>query len=92
MPGAARCNLDTVATGIIRQGANNLGTVRVNGFFLAIVTDDVDSHGSGSHANATLATGSSTVRAYGRAVCRLNDTATCGHIVNTSSTDVVIGG
>lgn len=67
-------------------------TVRVNGLPIALVTDEVTSHGENQHAGATLQLGSSTVRAEGRPVCRQGDPATCGHTISSASPTVSAGG
>lgn len=77
MPGIARVGLDT-AGGLIT--GNLEPNIRVNGYPVAVVGTAVASHGTGAHASATMAAGSSVVRANGIAVCRAGDAATCGDL------------
>ena len=43
------------------------------------IGDAVASHGTGAHASATMATGSTRLIVEGLGVCRMGDLATCGH-------------
>lgn len=43
--------------------------------------DVVPSHGTGPHASATMNQASNTLRFEGVRVCRIGDSATCGHVL-----------
>jgi uncharacterized Zn-binding protein involved in type VI secretion len=63
----------------------------VGGNPIVCVGAAVASHGVGSHANATMATGSAKTTANGAAVCGAGDTATCGDAGTGGSTSTSYG-
>lgn len=88
MPGVSRTSQDAAGGTILGVLAP---TVYVNGTPVSVVGDPVTPHGVGVHAGPTMATGSSTVFACGKPVCRAGDLASCGHPA-TGSGDVFAGG
>lgn len=76
MPGLARTSQDSAGGTIVGVLAPS---VMVNGSPVAVVGAAVAPHGEPPHAAPTMAQGSGTVFAEGRAVCRAGDAATCGH-------------
>lgn len=87
MPGAARVGIDN-AGGVIT--GNLAPTVFVNGAPIAVVGADVAGHGVGAHAGPAMVTGSATVFAQGKPVCRAGDLANCTHQA-TGSPNVLVG-
>ena len=81
MAGASRVGTDTAGGSITGPGDS---TVLVNGDPISIIGDSVASHGSGSHASATMTSGSSTVFVGGVGVVRAGDAASCGHTATGS--------
>lgn len=67
------------AGGRVRGEINNLRTVRIEGFPVAVIGDKLTSHGD--HNANFIITGSPTVKAYGLGVVRTGDTAHCGHFL-----------
>ena len=63
--------------------------VFVNGIGVATVGDTLESHcdEDGCH-EGTLASGSSTVYANSKAICRIGDSVSCGGTISSGSTDV----
>ncbi len=86
MPGATRKSVDMAGDKLITSSenvfTNNHGQVRIG--------DKVKGHGSGPHANPTMAQGSPTVFVNGKAAVRAGDKATCSHPA-TGSQNVFIG-
>ena len=76
MPGVARASVDS-AGGIIRAGGN--GNVRANGSLIAVCGSSVSGHGDSPHSSPSMRGCSSTVKANGIGVCRIGDSASCGH-------------
>lgn len=60
---------------------------KVNSKRIARLGDAITSHGVGPHAAATLVTASSTFFAEGIRVCRVGDSASCGHTITAGSPD-----
>lgn len=84
----ARVGLDTVGGGLITgPGAT---TVLVGGAPAATIGSTVAPHApfTGLHNTAVLSTGSPTVKAEGKAVCRIGDLASCGHAIATGDVTV----
>ena len=79
------------AGGVITNGSSN---VLVNGLGKARVNDSISSHFPCPiiivHCSAVLSQGSSTVLTNGIKPSRLDDGATCGDIVGTASSNVII--
>jgi uncharacterized Zn-binding protein involved in type VI secretion len=89
MPAIAQVGISTAGGGVITgPGAP---TVKANGSIVAVLGDAVASHGSGVHANATIITASSTVKAEGKFVARVGDLASCGHAIVGGSSNVNAG-
>ena len=87
MPGITRCFTDN-AGGVVLGGSNS--TVSVNGVPGAVITTPISGHGDGPHAAPWMAGASTSVYFSGLPVCRVGDTASCGHIA-TGSSDVFAG-
>ena len=84
---AGRMFLDNAGGIMYAWGAN---TVFVNGMPLSLRGALVMGHGEHAHAGPHIMIGSNTVFANNRPVCRMGDSATCGHTV-ISSSNVFIG-
>ncbi len=82
MPGAARVGVDAAGGTINGPG---VPSVKVNGAPISVIGDAVAGHGKPPHKSPTMSTGSPTVKAGGKPVCRAGDTATCGHATSGSS-------
>lgn len=85
----ALCNVDLVGgVATIVQSVQtfvSMSSVAFGGnFSVAVVPDAVTPHGTGAHAGATMAQGSSFAKAIGFMICRDADAATCGHVVAAS--------
>jgi len=78
---ATRALADTAGGTIIGGGQT---AVRINGVYWAVVGDPIVPHGTGPHAGASMASGSSFVRINGVPACRQGDAATCGHTATGS--------
>jgi len=78
----ARLWRDSAGGPILSPGANN---VFANGFPVSLGGDLVQKHGKDEHSAATILTRSNKVFANNAGVCRMNDTATCGHSVISDS-------
>jgi uncharacterized Zn-binding protein involved in type VI secretion len=85
MPGVGRVGVDS-AGGIITGAL--VPNVRVNGSPIVVVGATVAPHGNGPHSNATMAVGSSKVKAHGIPVCRAGDAATCSDTLSPGSSTV----
>ena len=83
MPGLVRTGLDT-AGGLV-NGSNQDGTVKCEGYEVAVHGATVASHGDSPHSSATLIASSNNVFINGKAVCVAGNLATCGHTVTGSS-------
>lgn len=77
-----------VCGGEITTGSD---TVYVDGIPVARIGDSIAPHGDGEHASAEVATGSSSVYVNGIPVARTGDAGTCGDIISTGSTSVMVG-
>jgi uncharacterized Zn-binding protein involved in type VI secretion len=88
MAGIARACMDS-AGGLINIGSNT--SVRVNGIPAAVYGCSVSGHGDGAHSGPNMRGASSTVRVGGIGVCRIGDSASCGHGAGGSG-NVVAGG
>lgn len=53
--------------------------------------DPVESHGEPPHAAATMATATAGLIVEGKSVCRMGDTATCGHAITATATTCFSG-
>lgn len=87
MPAIARHG-DSCGGSIVATAA----TVRVDGLPVARVGDAITPHGDPPHHAAVLESGSPTVLVEGRAVVRVGDRASCGHLVSSGSPATVIDG
>jgi uncharacterized Zn-binding protein involved in type VI secretion len=87
MPGASRVGVDAAGGTINGPG---VPSVKVNGAAISVVGDAVAGHGDPPHASPTMSSGSGSVKAGNKPVCRAGDTATCGHAASGSS-NVIIG-
>ena len=87
MRGVARVGLDTAGGPIIGGGNTR---VFVDGTPAAVIGDPVTGHAPDAHAAPVMILGSTRVLAAGRPVCRLADSASCGHVA-TGSTKVFAG-
>ncbi len=87
MPGVTRCFIDS-AGGVVLGGSNT--TVVVNGVPGSVITTPISSHGEGKHSTATMVGASTSVFFSGLPVCRVGDSASCGHVA-TGSSDVFAG-
>lgn len=77
MRNVVRVNIDTAGgtiTGIISTKTT------VNGHPIVCIGAAIAPHGSGAHANATMATGSARTKANGIGICGVGDLATCGDV------------
>lgn len=88
MPGIARACTDS-AGGLDNIGSNT--TVRVNGVPIAVYGCSVRGHGDSPHSAPRMRVSSSTVKASGIGVCRIGDSASCGHTTSGSG-NVSAGG
>lgn len=82
MPGITRTSQDT-AGGIVLPGGNS--SVIVNGTPAAVIGSAVQGHGRNEHSAPKMVSGSGSVFASGLPVCRIGDTASCGHYATGSS-------
>ena len=87
MPGIARKNIDN-AGGIIIE--TPITSVYAEGYLVAGLGSNIQSHGSGIHSSAILNEASSTVFAEGIAISRAGDRANCLH-ATTGSSSVFVG-
>ncbi len=87
MPGITGCFTDS-AGGVVLGGSNT--TVLVNGVPGAVITTPITPHGDGSHATPQMVGSSTSVFFSGLPVCRVGDSASCGHQA-TGSSDVIAG-
>lgn len=80
-------------TTLVSTSVNN---VRINGTSLAVVGDQYSSHRCGkvTHAGGArgLASGSGSVFAGGKAICRVGDSIVCGDYAGQGSQNVFAGG
>ena len=83
MPGAARVGIDAAGDVIAGPG---VPSVLVDGAPVSVIGDKVNGHGRRKHSDPVMETGSPTVSAGGKPVCRAGDTATCGHATSGSAT------
>jgi uncharacterized Zn-binding protein involved in type VI secretion len=65
-----------------------VSSVKVEGYTISVIGDNVQGHGLPPHSSPTMAQGSSTVFAGGKAVCRQGDAASCGHTANNCASTV----
>lgn len=79
---------DTVGGAQILNGS---ATVKANGYFIALHGSLVADHGTGAHNAATMVASSTRVKIEGRAVVRVGDAATCGHVLIGGSPNVLAG-
>lgn len=92
MPAVARVGVDTVNGGVITgPGAPSVLT---NGSATSVLGDAVAPHApfTPPHLTATIVTASGTVNAEGKGVVRQGDSASCGHTVDSGSSDTNAGG
>lgn len=82
MAGISRVGID--AAGALITG-NLSPTVKINGSPVVVIGAEIQVHGRGIHRTSTMAAGSATVFAQGKAVCRAGDAATCGDVATGSS-------
>lgn len=87
--GAAVLRVGVDSAGGLITGPGAL-TVFVNGSQMSLDNDSVAFH-SGFHANAKMISGSVSVYAEGKRVCRAGDAATCGHTGSPGSPTVFAG-
>lgn len=88
MNNVAIVNLSTAGGLIYGPGSP---TVYIGGLHVSLDQDSVTPHGINEHAGPTLiATNNLTVYANGKLIIVKNDPATCGHLVESTST-VLIG-
>ena len=83
-----RVGIDT-AGGLITGVISHKTTV--GGAPVACVGASDASHGTGVHANATMASGSSKTTAAGAPICGAGDPATCGHVGSGGSSKTSYG-
>lgn len=94
MPAIARHGDTNEEGGTIVSGAS---TVVVNGQLVAQVGNNIDPHAPWDptahppHENATITSGSTSVVADGVAVAFVGSSNSCGHAIDTGSTDVIVG-
>jgi uncharacterized Zn-binding protein involved in type VI secretion len=90
MPAIARHDDTNDEGGTIVSGAT---TVEVNGQLVAQVGNQIDPHAPYGllHENATITNGSTTVIADGVPVAFVGSANSCGHEIQTGSTDVEVG-
>ncbi len=74
MPGISRGGIDR-AGGTIQGGLQTIATI--NGALIAVLGDSVSGHGSGSHASAVMAQGSSVFTINGIPVVLAGMRASC---------------
>jgi uncharacterized Zn-binding protein involved in type VI secretion len=94
MPAAARLNDPDTSDGVI-VGAVASKTV-INGVPVALVGSIDSAHSPWGpphppHAAATIISGSSTVICEGKAVARVGDPLSCGHVIASGSPNVIVG-
>jgi uncharacterized Zn-binding protein involved in type VI secretion len=79
MPAQAESvDLDKVSTGfVIATGA----PATSYGLPIALHGDSVTSHGLGPHIAATIIASQTKYKVNGKNVCRIGDSATCGHTI-----------
>lgn len=90
MPAIARHGDTNEEGGAIVSGAT---TVLVNGVLVGQVGNLVEPHYPGgiTHETATVTSGSTSVFADGIAVAFVGSGNSCGHSIETGSTDVIVG-
>lgn len=88
MPGKGKVGISTAGGVITGPGCP---TVLVEGVPCVVVGDTVAPHGTGLHAAATMVSGSPTVFAGGKPVCREGDAASCGHLLTLGAPTVQVG-
>lgn len=79
---ATRTGIDSA--GGLLAAAGQQTAVTIDGATWAIVGQAVTSHGTGAHAAATMAAGSTFVTIGGVAACAAGHAATCGHTASGS--------
>lgn len=84
----AVCVYGDNAGGSIIATATN---VFIHGKKVALIGDQVTSHGKGAHGGAVMVGGSSKVFVNGKGVVRTGDAASCGDIATSSISDVIAG-
>lgn len=93
MPAVARVGIDKTGLSpeaLITGGGQS--KVYCNGYLVAVFGDNVAPHTVGKSTHiATLNSSSNKMFVNGKGVCRLNDTATCGHYIITGSSDTFSG-
>lgn len=87
MLGAGRVGMDA-AGGPVLVGANS---VLINGAPAARLMSAVAGHGEDEHAGPHMITGNFSVIVEGLPICRMGDSASCGHPLLPGSPDVVVG-
>jgi uncharacterized Zn-binding protein involved in type VI secretion len=92
MPRATRLNdVDTGHSNCPPTKVNSAsGDVIINGLGAARVGDTLEPHCSPPHGR-TISAGSSTVFINGKAAVRKGDPIDCGGVIDTSSSDVIVG-
>jgi uncharacterized Zn-binding protein involved in type VI secretion len=88
MPAVAREGVD-ICGGVI-QPSGSTG-FKVSGSPVAVVGDAIAPHGLSPHSAATLISGSGTFTFGGKKVCRVGDSASCGHTISTGSSTFFVG-
>lgn len=89
MAALLRRNIDTVGGGTITGASTE--NVFGNGYRFAQLGDPVSDHGDDAHGYATMTGASSTVFVNNVRVCRVNDSASCGHVGTGGSANIFIG-
>lgn len=93
MPAVARVGIDK--TGVTPEALITGGgqsKVYCNGYLVAVFGDSVATHTVGKSTHiATLNSSSSKVYINGKGVCRVGDTATCGHYIISGSPNTYSG-
>ena len=88
MPGIARKGQDKAKGAIVGPSAS---TVKADGKFVALIGDNVASHGKAPHAKPTLVSnGASKVLVDGKVPAKQGTVATCGHTVVPGSSSVIV--
>jgi len=90
MPALGLVRKSFVSTGIITgPGAP---TVKAEYSTVSVINDTVSTHGEAPHIAATIATGSTSVRANGKFVAVQDlSTTSCSHKVDTGAISVFVG-
>lgn len=88
MAGIARVGIDQ-AGGVIKGGGQAIA--RINGAPMAVVGDEVVSHGNGPHQGPAMVQGSGILRVNGIPVVLAGMVASCGHQASGSPTCGVSG-